>query len=103
MSTPSCDQTRNSILKGQNAPSSPPLRVDTGLPAIAAAHVVHMTETSPLSLLTQDQVADLLQIPARTLEDWRLRAYGPRFIRLGKRVRYRARDIEQWLDQLGAA
>ena len=50
-------------------------------------------------LLDQRQAATRLGLPsARTLEAWRLRGYGPPFLRLSPRlVRYRASDIEQWL------
>jgi predicted DNA-binding transcriptional regulator AlpA len=50
-------------------------------------------------LLDQRQAATRLGLPsARTLEAWRLRGYGPPFLRLSPRlVRYRAGDIEQWL------
>jgi predicted DNA-binding transcriptional regulator AlpA len=50
-------------------------------------------------LLDQRQAATRLGLPsARTLEAWRLRGYGPPFIRLSPcLVRYRASDIDQWL------
>jgi len=51
------------------------------------------------ALLDQRQAAVRLGLPsARTLEAWRLRGYGPPFLRLSPRlVRYRASDIDQWL------
>ena len=51
------------------------------------------------NLLDQRQAATRLGLPsARTLEAWRLRGYGPPFLRLSPRlVRYRASDIDQWL------
>jgi predicted DNA-binding transcriptional regulator AlpA len=50
-------------------------------------------------LLDQRQAATRLGLPsARTLEAWRLRGYGPPFLRLSPRlVRYRASDLDQWL------
>src|SRR5512143_4160356 len=50
-------------------------------------------------LLDQRQAAARLGLPsARTLEAWRLRGYGPPFLRLSPRlVRYRASDIDRWL------
>ena len=50
-------------------------------------------------LLDQRQAATRLGLQsARTLEAWRLRGYGPPFLRLSPRlVRYRASDIDQWL------
>jgi predicted DNA-binding transcriptional regulator AlpA len=50
-------------------------------------------------LLDQRQAAARLGLPSsRTLEAWRLRGYGPPFLRLSPRlVRYRASDIDRWL------
>jgi hypothetical protein len=33
----------------------------------------------------------------RTLEGWRLRGGGPRFLKIGRRVIYRRRDLDNWL------
>ncbi len=51
-------------------------------------------------LLDQRQAASRLGVPSvRTLESWRRRGYGPRFLRLSPRlVRYRASDIDRWLE-----
>lgn len=51
------------------------------------------------TLLTSAEVARLLQKPERTLGQWRYLKIGPRFVRIGRDVRYRPRDIEKWLDQ----
>ncbi len=49
-------------------------------------------------LLTQIEAAEVLSIQARTLESWRLRGIGPRFIRYTSRaVRYRLSDLSSWL------
>jgi len=52
-----------------------------------------------LRLLDQAQAAELLQVSPRTLEGWRCRGGGPRFIRVGRRVRYRLQDLRAWLDE----
>ena len=44
-----------------------------------------------LSAFFNDQVA------IATLEKWRVLGRGPRFIRVGRKVFYRRRDVEQWL------
>jgi excisionase family DNA binding protein len=48
-------------------------------------------------LLTPAQVAEILNVKPRTLEDWRMRGTGPHlpFVRLGRTVRYRADDVEK--------
>lgn len=55
--------------------------------------------------LTTQELSELLQIPARALEGWRLPAaegrvprYGPSFWYAGKRVRYSPEDVQEWID-----
>jgi excisionase family DNA binding protein len=67
-----------------------------------AAHIEVMT-TKMTTLLTQDQLADYLQIPVRTIEGWRFRQYGPRALRMGKHVRYRESDVQAWIDEEAVA
>lgn len=50
-------------------------------------------------LLTQQQLADELQVSQRTLERWRQQGTGPAFIQVGRSPRYRRSDIDTWLDQ----
>jgi excisionase family DNA binding protein len=54
-------------------------------------------------LLTIDDLADCLGVPKGTLYQWRTKGYGPTGIRVGKYVRYRPDDVENWIDQQGAA
>ena len=49
-------------------------------------------------LLTTTQRSEYLEVPVKTLYAWRHRNYGPPGIRVGKHVRYRATDVEAWLD-----
>jgi excisionase family DNA binding protein len=48
-------------------------------------------------MLTQREVAALLGIRPRTIEDWRSRKTGPElpYVRLGRAVRYRREDVER--------
>jgi hypothetical protein len=50
------------------------------------------------ALLTEVQAADLLSLSVRTLQAWRTRAFGPSFVRAGRAVRYRRRDLFAWVD-----
>ncbi len=46
------------------------------------------------------EVAEFLQKPVRTLEQWRYRGVGPRYVKVGGRdVRYRWEDVEAWLSE----
>jgi excisionase family DNA binding protein len=49
-------------------------------------------------LLTQQQLADELQVSMRTLERWRQEGTGPSFVRVGRSPRYRRSDINAWLE-----
>jgi hypothetical protein len=50
-------------------------------------------------LFDQNEAAAFLHVEPRTLESWRQRRVGPRFIRYSQRcVRYRIEDLTQWLE-----
>lgn len=51
----------------------------------------------PPVFLTQREVADLLRLPARTLEDWRQTRSGPPYVKLGRHVRYDRDDLLAWV------
>ena len=55
-----------------------------------------MTDTV---FLTQPETAKLLRLSERTLERFRVSGFGPRFVKVGRRVLYRPADIETWTDQ----
>lgn len=52
--------------------------------------------TAKVRHLTTDELADRLGIPANALKKWRAINDGPPYIRVGKYVRYRERDVEAW-------
>jgi predicted DNA-binding transcriptional regulator AlpA len=51
------------------------------------------------ALATTEQVAAYLgdDFPAKTLAEWRSRGIGPRYLKVGRHVRYRWADVETWL------
>lgn len=49
------------------------------------------------ALLTADDVASVLGIPTATLANWRYQGLGPRYLRIGRHVRYEAADLKAWL------
>jgi excisionase family DNA binding protein len=48
-------------------------------------------------LLTPPQVAELLGVPERTLDQWAWLRTGPAFVKIGRYRRYRPDDIEAFL------
>ena len=49
-------------------------------------------------LLTTTQAAAALTLKRTTLEAWRVRGGGPRYVKLGRAIRYRAEDIEDFIE-----
>ena len=49
-------------------------------------------------LLSVSEVAALLQVPARTLYQWRFRGEGPIAMRIGRYLRFDPRDVEAWVE-----
>lgn len=49
--------------------------------------------------LTTKQAAEKLQVKETTLEQWRWNGKGPRFIKLGRCVRYRTADLEAFQEE----
>lgn len=49
-------------------------------------------------LVPEMTAAELLGLSIRTLQNWRVRGGGPRFVRISARcIRYRIADIEEWI------
>ncbi|TFC81690.1 DNA-binding protein [Cryobacterium cheniae] len=53
------------------------------------------TQVTP-TFLTQHELSELLRLPERTLEDWRLTHTGPPNSKLGRHVRYDLQDVFAW-------
>ena len=49
------------------------------------------------TLLKQRDAATICWLSERTLERLRVSGAGPKFVRLGKSVRYRLVDLEEWI------
>jgi phage terminase Nu1 subunit (DNA packaging protein) len=52
----------------------------------------------PDGLLVEIHAADLLKVSSRTLQAWRASSKGPPFVRAGRAIRYRRRDLVAWID-----
>lgn len=58
-----------------------------------------MSKSQRRPLGTPEEVAAYLQKPVRTLEQWRYRGVGPRFVKVGRDVRYRWEDVDAYLNE----
>lgn len=55
-----------------------------------------MTARRPLA--TAPEVSEYLNVPVDTLRKWRLVKRGPKWIPIGRHVRYRWADVDAWLE-----
>jgi predicted DNA-binding transcriptional regulator AlpA len=56
-------------------------------------------ETIEGRLLRPVDVAVRIGVPVGTLANWRCDGRGPRYLKVGRHVRYRVADLEAWLDR----
>ena len=56
-----------------------------------------MGRDHPDRLLTPVELAAYLEVPVTTLYSWRYRHEGPPGFRVGRHVRFRWRDVEDWI------
>lgn len=50
-------------------------------------------------LIGPAELAEYLGVPVATVYKWNHLGTGPRFLRIGKHVRYRPSDVASWLEQ----
>ena len=59
---------------------------------------MHEEQLTMDKLLSQNEAAERLAVQPRSLEAWRQRGIGPRYLRYSKTcVRYRLSDIQAWV------
>lgn len=49
--------------------------------------------------MTTEELADYLGVPVATVYQWRTKGTGPRAIKVGRHLRFRAADVDAWLDE----
>ena len=49
--------------------------------------------------INESELARQANISTAVLRKWRREGKGPRFVKLGRLVRYLARDVDAWLDE----
>jgi predicted DNA-binding transcriptional regulator AlpA len=57
------------------------------------------TQQSDEYLLREGHAADFLNLSSRTLQAWRNRGVGPRFVKAGRAIRYKRADLLTWIDE----
>jgi excisionase family DNA binding protein len=51
---------------------------------------------TPLIYYTEEELADLLRVPKKTVARWRSTGTGPKWFRAGKYVRYEESAVREW-------
>src|SRR5262249_30565203 len=77
------DQARRIVMPHTHASS------DVGLKQSFAS-------SSENQILTDIEGADRLGVSRFTVRSWRLKGVGPRFLKMGRAVRYRSRDVDEY-------
>lgn len=52
---------------------------------------------TPVTVMTVVQAADYLGLAVSTLNKWRCHGSGPSFVKMGRSVRYRRKDLDQYM------
>jgi hypothetical protein len=52
-----------------------------------------------VELFDERQAAEFVRLSPTTLASWRSRKKGPAFVRLGRAIRYRRKDLEAFLER----
>ena len=56
----------------------------------------------PVEYLTPDEAAGFVRSTRKALEHMRARGEGPRWLRVGGRIRYSLADLRRWMESGGA-
>ncbi|SIA06409.1 Helix-turn-helix domain [Mycobacteroides abscessus subsp. abscessus] len=59
-----------------------------------------MSETNESIWLSRKELAERLNVPAKTPAEWATKRTGPRYARFGRHVRYRLSDVVAWENSL---
>ena len=54
------------------------------------------SSSSENRILTDVEVAERLGVSRFTVRSWRLKGVGPRFLKMGRAVRYRSQDVDEY-------
>lgn len=57
-----------------------------------------MAQDTNQNILSTKRAAGYIGLSPATLEAWRCRGSGPKFLKLGKAIRYRQSDLEDFLN-----
>lgn len=56
-------------------------------------------EKNPNQLMTEKEAAELICYSQRALQNWRLRGGGPKYVKIGRSVRYQRSDVLEFIEE----
>ena len=51
------------------------------------------------NLLNPKQLAELFAVNENTIAQWRVQGNGPKFVKIQRRIRYAANDVDRWTNE----
>lgn len=77
------------------------LRLARSRPVLAPKRLAYLRGMSDeRQILTAEQVAELLQVSVRTVEEWRRTRTGPPYRKMGRHIRYLRAEVLVWFEEL---
>ena len=52
-----------------------------------------------IEILNTDELAEMLNVVPRTIIRWRVARTGPPWVKAGRRVLYRRKDVDAWMEK----
>jgi len=90
-----CNPTKTTTNNGIALES---LKNPRGQSAMPTTEKVISIRADDLTLVDNEQAADIIGVNSRTLMNWRSLGKSPRYVKCGRNVRYRVSDLKAWLD-----
>lgn len=54
--------------------------------------------TARSRMMNSPELAEEIGVPVQRLAVWRMEGTGPRYVKLGRSIRYRSSDVQAWLE-----
>jgi excisionase family DNA binding protein len=90
-----CNPTKTTINNGIALES---LKNPRGQSAMPTTDKVTPIRGDDLTLVDNKQAADIIGVHYLTLQNWRSTGKSPRYVKVGRNVRYRLSELKAWLE-----
>jgi len=90
-----CNPVKNTPNNGISLESLKSSKGQSVMPAVLNVVAIRADD---LTLVDNEEAADIIGVNSRTLMNWRSLGKSPRYVKCGRNVRYRVSDLKAWLD-----